>query len=118
MEHYSKSREIAERERVILRKLLRHDFIGASQLRRQIDGILVSDIPGESSLVLFPRVESGSSASVEYQQPVEGKGLDSDGVPIHFVVHVVNGWLSELEIFREDSKPLIRWPDAESIQVY
>jgi hypothetical protein len=33
---------------------------------------------------------------------------DQDGVAVHVLLHVLDGYLNELEIYREDSAPLQR----------
>jgi hypothetical protein len=42
-------------------------------------------------------------AQVKYRIPVEAELKDSDGVTIHVLLHIVDGTLGELEIYRDDS---------------
>jgi hypothetical protein len=51
---------------------------------------------------VFAVAASEPAAGTERRVPVEGAAKDSDGVLIHFLVHVVAGHLPELEIYRED----------------
>jgi hypothetical protein len=54
------------------------------------------------------RVPDLPLADVLYRVPVEGSLEDDDGVTIHFGLHVLEGVVNELEVFREDSKPVLR----------
>lgn len=47
-------------------------------------------------------VNSPILASTEFRVPVEAEYLDADGVPICILLHVVDGRLNELEIFKAD----------------
>jgi hypothetical protein len=44
-------------------------------------------------------------ATVNERVPVEAEGWEN-GVPIDILLHVVDGYLAELEVLRMDSKPL------------
>jgi len=44
----------------------------------------------------------GVAAHVARRVPVEAELEDVDGVTIHVLLHVVQGFLNELEVFRED----------------
>jgi len=57
-------------------------------------------------------------ATVTRRVPVEAEAPDSDGVAIHVLLHVPNGYLSELEIFREDGERLIQMPATETLNVF
>jgi uncharacterized protein DUF6984 len=104
-------------ERAVLVKLLSHEFAGSVELRRQCDGLKVEGIVNEKSLLLHPQ-PAGPPAVVSFNPPVEARALDSDGVPIHIVLYVKDGLLSELELFREDSKPIDVLPEADMLEVY
>ena len=62
-------------------------------------------------------VPEGPRAEVIRRVPVEAEAVDSDGVPIHVLLHVVDGLLHELELFREDSRPVRRPPAPEDLRV-
>jgi hypothetical protein len=49
--------------------------------------------------------------------PVEGSGSDTDGVPIHLLVHVVDGLAVELEIYKADGSPILSMPPLDAIEV-
>jgi hypothetical protein len=54
---------------------------------------------------------------VRHRVPVEGQSSDPDGMPIHFLLHVVDGRLSEIEVFREDGRQIVNLPSATEIEV-
>ncbi|MDP3541865.1 MAG: hypothetical protein Q8T11_05285 [Elusimicrobiota bacterium] len=56
-------------------------------------------------------------AAVLQRVPVEAESKDADGMGLHFLLHVVGGFLRELEIFREDSEPIKGLPQADALVV-
>lgn len=58
------------------------------------------------SLALRP--SSGSPATVERRIPVEAEYRNVDGMPVHVLLHDVNGYLHDLEVDGEDSQPVKR----------
>ncbi len=64
----------------------------------------------------FVRVE-GRPAEVVRRIPVEAETEDEDGTTIHVLVHVLDGRLNELEIYREDSGPVTRRPAPDSLRL-
>jgi len=62
-------------------------------------------------------VEDSLRAEVANRIPVEAVAADSDGVPIHILLHVVDGMLQELEYFREDSRPIQHATAEDELQV-
>lgn len=92
---------ITESTKAVLTKLLGMDFSGSQELRKQVDELACRQIDKEGSLQL--RVAPGApAAQVEERVPVEAELEDSDGVLIHLQLHVVDGYLDELEVYRED----------------
>jgi hypothetical protein len=45
-------------------------------------------------------------ADVVERIPVEAEAEDIDGVTFHVLLHVVDGYINELEIYRNDSLPV------------
>jgi hypothetical protein len=56
-------------------------------------------------------------AVVARRIPTEAEALDSDGTVIHYLLHVSEGKIHELEIFREDSLPTQRRPAPEELSL-
>ncbi|HEY5943618.1 MAG TPA: hypothetical protein VIT89_12265 [Solirubrobacterales bacterium] len=81
--------------------LLRQEFPGRQALREQVSSLAVAPIDVEGSL----RLEAeGPRAEVRERVPVEAMVEDVDGVTIHVLLHVVDGLMSELEIYKDDLK--------------
>lgn len=81
--------------------LLREEFPGRGALLEQVPSLAVAPIDAEGSL----RLEAtGPRAEVKERVPVEAMLEDVDGVTIHISLHVVDGLMVELEVYREDLK--------------
>lgn len=79
---------------------------------------MVRSIDENGSLKLV--VKGGEPAEVTRRIPVEGVATDRDGVEIHVLLHAPEGVMDELEIYRDDSHPLMHpvRPSAISVVVY
>ncbi|HEY8470574.1 MAG TPA: hypothetical protein VIL18_13070 [Longimicrobiales bacterium] len=105
-------------ERALVEKLLQRDFQGRDALRAQIESALVAWTEENGSPVMsFTVDDKAPRAEVELRVPLEAEGVaeDEDGVTIHLLLHVVDGFLRELELFREDGEPIKRMPTADSV---
>jgi hypothetical protein len=49
--------------------------------------------------------------------PVEAELEDGDGVTIHLLLHVLEGYLNELEVYRDDSAPVQVALQSESLRI-
>jgi hypothetical protein len=59
------------------------------------------------------KTEGGSRAAVVHRVPVEGEYLDFDGLPVFILLHVVGGYVRELEVWKGDgTHPQLRFPAA------
>jgi hypothetical protein len=56
-------------------------------------------------------------AGVARRIPVEAMGADEDGVPIYVLLHVVDGAISSVEVFRDDGGEIRRMPSVDSLDV-
>jgi hypothetical protein len=100
----------------LLRRLLCVDFRGAETLSRQLASAFVEPIDSNGSLRLRP--VDPTPATVSRRVPVEATYADADGVLVHVLIHVKNGVLDELEIYREDSGAVEVAPaDASMLEV-
>ena len=63
------------------------------------------------------RVMDCDRANVRERVPVEADAIDSDGQPVHVLLHVVDGYLNELELYRNDLKPVLSFPSSTELQV-
>lgn len=101
-------REIRAEEAALLERLLVMEFPGSTELREQLRTISVAEIDADGSLRLSTR--ASIRAAVSRRIPVEASYVDRDGVRVHLLLHVVDGYLDELEILREDSAPVMNRP--------
>ena len=97
-------RALTSTERKLLNSLLRPEFPGKDNLVEQLASAEVRQIDDDGSLQF--RIHRGSPAAVNHRVPVEAELEDLDGVTIHLGLHVIDGFLNELEIYREDSLPI------------
>jgi len=79
-------------------------FEGNEEVSEQLKNCEVestNDPDNYGSVYIFP-AEQSPPANVLQRIPVEGVVDDSDDVPISLLLHVVEGRVSELEIFKQD----------------
>jgi len=106
---------LSKNERAILERLLEADFPGREQIRQQINNSLVTIIDECGSLRFD--VTSDIKAPVIKRIPIEAETNDSDGVLIHLLLHVVDGKVAELEIYKDDSSPITQMPNASALRL-
>lgn len=91
-------------ERRVLAALLSVEFPGRSELVEQAKDVLARTIDTEGSIAFV--AAGGRQAPVVRRIPVEAELEDADGTTIHILLHVIDGRLNELEIYRDDSAPI------------
>lgn len=96
-------------ERALFRRLAEADFEGSNGVSMQLEAALVRPIDSDGSLGFLVRGQP--IASVASRIPVEGEYADADGVPVHVLLHVIDGVVNELEVYREDGGRPIVSPD-------
>lgn len=97
----------------MIQRLLSTDFSGSAELREQFRYSRVRSIDALGGLDIVP--SQGPSAPVVERVPTEGTALDSDGILIYFLLHVVQGRLKELEIFKADGSDIKKMPTQSVI---
>lgn len=113
------SRRLRPHESAIMERLLQDPFPGRDELRAQIARSRVKSIDeyqDQYGSIEF-EVKTGRKAKVSQRVPVDGRANDVDGVPIEFLLHVVNGTVTELEIYKADGSPILRQPPASELDV-
>jgi hypothetical protein len=96
-------------ERQVLERLLANNFPGHDMLLRQLEGLRVRTVDKEGSIALD--VRSTDIAPVLHRVPIEAQYSDVDTVPdvgpyVRVLLHVVDGKMSELEIYKDDDSPI------------
>ena len=74
----------------------------------------VRQIDADGSLEFW--VTGGVPAEVVRRIPVEAEAVDSDGATIHLLLHVVDGLMNELELYRDGGGTVRRMPAAEDLR--
>jgi hypothetical protein len=98
-----------------LEVLLAADFPGNTALKEQISRAMVRQIDADGSLKFS--VSGGQLAEVVRRIPVEAETVDSDGLTIHLLLHVVDGLMNELELYRDGEGTVRRMPTAEDLRI-
>lgn len=112
-------RELNTLEKRILSKLLERSFPGRTEIREQIKKCRVrtlDEYKDNYESIEF-KTDLSKKANVESRVPVQGLTSDKDGVPVEFFLHIVDGFINELEIVKADNSPLVEKIDPEKIKV-
>jgi hypothetical protein len=108
-------RHLTAREQGIIDRLLEKAFPGRDEICEQIKQCLVRTIDEDKSLGFL--VAENVQSQVKRRIPVEAELQDADGVLIHILLHVVDGKVKELEIYKEDGSSIIENPDPSKLKV-
>jgi hypothetical protein len=109
-------RPLKTHERELLEKLLEPEFPGRDELRHQLNSVIAKQVFEDGTLDL--QCDPGSAAPVKSRVPTEGKCADADGVEIHVLLHVVDGAMNELEIFKDDGSSILNPPNARALVLF
>ena len=109
-------RSLDANEIALLEKLLDHDFQGRDALRIQLSS--VTGRPTNEHGCLELRTDEAIEADTEIGSPTEGRCEDIDGGVIVVMLHVKNGKLRMLDIFKEDGSEILRAPTAAALVAY
>lgn len=108
-------RKPSEYEVALFARLTELEYPGRDVSKRQLEQCQVGLIDEDGSLRVHTTVQE--KASVLFSVPVEAVAKDSDGVAVHFVLHVVNGLVHELEIYKDDGSPIRSMPPAKELDL-
>jgi hypothetical protein len=100
----------------LLEKLLDHEFPGRDALRLQLSSVTGRQTDENGTLELS--YEGDNLAEMLRGCPTEGTCPDIDGGVIAVLLHVKNGRVHLLEIFKEDGSKILRPPTAEGLSAY
>ena len=109
-------RKLTDIERRIVDRLLAEDFPGREAILKQINQSVVKQLDEDGSLEFD--VGMSPIAVSKFRIPVEGATEDVDGIPIHILLHVIDGRIKELEVYKEDSSAVIKMPDPEQLRLF
>lgn len=110
-------RQLTAYERSIIERLLEKEFFGRDEVREQVNDSLVERIDENGSLKFFVRTET--RAPVKWRIPTEGEVEDEDGVMVHVLLHVVEGKVNELELYKDiASSKVLKPPDPANLELF
>jgi hypothetical protein len=109
-------RKLNQNEMQLIDRLLEEDFPGRDAISEQIKLALVEQIDANGSLKFY--VNGNVEAVTKFRIPTEGEFEDVDGVTIHVLLHVVDGRVNELEIYKDDSSPVIDMPKPKHLRLF
>jgi len=118
----SSYRALTSWERRLIQRLLSSPFPGRDALVAQVEDAVASPMHEDGTLLdedgsLYLVTSSPVRASVRARVPAEGQARDADGVMIHYLLHVVDGRIDQLEIFKEDLSRVLRQAKPEDLKV-
>jgi hypothetical protein len=102
-------------ERELLDCMLSAEYPGKQQVANQLDNVHVEPIDDNGSLRFI--VTTSTIAPVVRRIPVEAEAIDTDGICIHALLHVVDGKVQELEIYKDDSSAVADRPNPQQWQI-
>lgn len=108
-------RPLSQAERNILAVLLAADFPGKTELVEQASTITARRIDEDGSLEFSGAM--GPPAKIVRRIPVEAEAEDRDGATIHVLLHVVDGFMKELELYRDGEGSVQQMPLPENLRV-
>ena len=102
----------------ILRALVAASFPGRDEIVVQLSVARSRRIDDHGCLALS--ASGAPRAPVLRRVPIEAVADDIDGMTIHVLLHVVDGYIDELELYREDGQTLLSpvRPDALRIVAF
>ena len=112
----TKFRQLGPNEMHLVEKLLARDFPGRDALRLQLSSLTGRQTDENGSLELS--YDGDSLTEMLRGCPTEGTCADIDGGIIAVLLHVKDGRMHLLEIFKEDGSKILRQPRAEELAVY
>jgi hypothetical protein len=113
------TRELTQYERRVANALLDTKFPGSEVLKKQFDyataRLMVTD-DNYGSIVLTTK--GSEPANIKLRVPVTALTRDESGGPVEILLHVVNGFVHELEFVRLDGKPMVGLPRLDILKVH
>jgi hypothetical protein len=93
-------RSPSQKENAILDILASHEFLGHIEIKNQLNNCKVRTIDKDGSIEIKINADK-KRANVKERVPVEAK-LETNTYPICFLLHVIDGYAVELEVYKAD----------------
>ena len=108
----------SEQQAALIYRLLSPEFPGCRELRHQAAvAKVVTVVSRGSPAIVFAPGLGPRADEVDVRIPVEAVGNDTDGGAIHILLHVLESYLAEIEMYREDGEPVLQLPDVHTLTV-
>lgn len=104
---FNEPRELSDFQWKILNKMLSANFCGKDIILKQLETAKVISYCPCGCKTIDIKVEN-DLPKYEYEKrvPVELRTFSKEGIPIIASLHIVNGYICELEIYRVDSEAI------------
>ncbi len=109
-------RSLNASEKQLLEILLAHSFPGQTELLNQAAALIARRVDDNGSLSLRSKIQE--PAPVKYRVPIEGSYSDRDGVTVHVLLHVVDGCLNEMEVYKDDASQVGDPPFGKTLELF
>lgn len=117
-EWFEIERDFTNDEMIWIAKLLSVDFPGVDILKVQVECSKVIGRCNCGCLSIYTKInEEVPLYPFDNRVPVELEIIQYDQVPIMMFLHVVSGYIKELEVLRADSEPIIERIKIEEAKV-
>jgi hypothetical protein len=111
-------RQLTARERETIFALLAKPFVGRDALLQQLPAAqVIMESTRSASIVVRVDRSLAPPASTSERVPAEAHGQDSDGMWFELLLHVVDGYMDELEIWRGDGGPIMILPEPSTLDI-
>ncbi len=112
-------RQLLKKEKDWLEKILSTEFKGRNILVQQVDNAVVDGNYNRGYISLKFSIERTiEKFSHDVRVPIELHAHRDNKVPIVFLLHVINGFIDELEVFNADSSDMDDEINIEGFNVY
>lgn len=107
-------RRVNDYERSVLDKMLSYPFSGKESIQQQLESAVVRTLETGDNYgsIEFRIQKDAKDVNVDQRVPIELEAYDKDGVPIAALLHVIDGKVDELEIYKADGSPILKSPEA------
>ena len=106
-------RPLTADERRLINRLLEENFPGRETIAMQAANCQARELDAHGCLEF--KVEIDVEAETKFRVPTEGEAEDVDGVTVHVLLHIINGKLNELEIYKDDGSEILQMPEPDTL---
>jgi len=113
------ARPLTHEERSVLKRLVREVDADPEILACQERHAMVTEeCDVRCGMVIFGVSESACATINDQNAPATGDGPDKDGAPASVLLHIRDGYIWMLEVYRHDGQPVRGLPDLDKTVFY